>query len=313
MKKISIIIPAHNEQENVPLVYGELQKVFAKCPGEYVFDILFINDGSTDNTIIELEKLMKNHNDVDYIDFSRNFGKEVATTAGLNQCKGDACIMLDADLQHPIELIPEFLAKWEDGAEIVVGVRNKNKSVGFMKKIGSAIFYKVINRISEVKVVPNATDFRLLDRVVIDEFNRFTEKNRMTRALIDWLGFKKVYISFEANERVHGEASYSFWKLFKLALNSFVSLSLLPLQLAGNLGIAITLFSGVAGLYILLGKYFFKTTFASTFSDSENLAILLVFLVGIILMSIGLLALYIANIHGEVIGRPIYVVRKKKN
>ncbi|MDD5396661.1 MAG: glycosyltransferase family 2 protein [Candidatus Moranbacteria bacterium] len=312
MKKISIIIPAYNEEKNVDLIYVELQKVFATCPKEYEFEILFVNDGSSDNTLGEIERLAGKHPEVKYIDFSRNFGKEVATTAALNNCQGDACIMVDADLQHPVELIPEFIAKWENGADVVVGVRNKNKSVGVFKKIGSVIFYKIINRIAEVKIVPNATDFRLLDRAVIDEFNRFTETNRMTRALIDWLGFKRDYINFEANERIHGEASYSFWKLFKLALNSFVSLSLLPLKLAGNLGIAITLVSGIAGFYILLGKYFFHTHFASTFSDSENLAILIVFLVGIILTSIGLMALYIANIHGEVINRPIYVVRKKK-
>jgi dolichol-phosphate mannosyltransferase len=220
--------------------------------------------------------------------------------------------MIDADLQHPINLVPDFIGKWEDGAEVVIGIRNKNKSVGMMKRIGSSFFYKIINKISDVEVVPNATDYRLLDRVVIDQFNRFTETNRMTRALIDWLGFKRVYINFEANERIHGTASYSFWKLMKLAMNSFVSLSLLPLKLAGYLGILITSISGLAGFYILLGKYFLRTPFASTFSDSENLAILLVFFVGIILMSIGLLALYIANIHGEVINRPMYIVRKRK-
>ena len=147
---------------------------------------------------------------------------------------------------------------------------------------------------------------------MIDEFNRFTETNRMARALIDWLGFKRDYIYFDANKRSNGNASYSFWKLFKLAINSFISLSLLPLKFAGNLGFVITLVSGVAGLYILLGKYVFHTNFASTFSDAENLAILILFLVGIILISIGLMALYVANIHSEVINRPIYIIRKKK-
>ncbi|KKP89931.1 MAG: Glycosyl transferase family 2 [Candidatus Moranbacteria bacterium GW2011_GWC2_37_73] len=312
MKKISIIIPAYNEEKNIPLIYIELQEVFKKCSDKYVFNILFINDGSLDNTIGEMEKLAQVDQDVKFIDFSRNFGKEVATTAGLNNCDGDACIMLDGDLQHPVELIPEFIAKWENGAEVVVGIRNKNKSNGFFKKIGSNIFYKVINKIAEIEIIPNATDYRLLDRVVVDEFNRLTETNRMTRALVDWLGFRRAYINFNANERIHGNASYSFWKLFKLAMNSFVSLSLFPLQLAGNLGIVITLVSGLAGFYILLGKYFFRTPFASTFSDAENLAILLVFLVGIILISIGLMALYIANIHKEVINRPMYVMRKKK-
>ena len=143
------------------------------------------------------------------------------------------------------------------------------------------------------------------------EFNRFAEKNRMTRALIDWLGFRRDYIYFEANERLHGTASYSIWKLLGLALNSFVSLSLVPLKLAGYLGVFITLLSGASGFYILLGKYVFRTYFASTFSDAENLAILILFLVGIMLMSVGLLALYVANIHIEVIDRPMYVVRKK--
>jgi len=312
MKTISIVIPAYNEEKNISLMYNELQKVFKTLQGKYVFDVLFVNDGSTDKTLLEIEKLASLGSQVKYIDFSRNFGKEVATTAALNNCQGDACIMLDADLQHPVELIPEFINRWEQGFEVVVGIRNKNKSIGFIKKIGSKIFYKIINKIAEVKIVPNATDFRLLDRIVINEFNRFTETNRMSRALIDWLGFKRDYIYFDANERVNGNASYSFWKLFKLALNSFISLSLLPLKLAGNLGFAITLVSGIAGLYILLGKYFFHWHFASTFSDSENLAILILFLVGIMLISIGLMALYVANIHSEVINRPMYVIRKKK-
>lgn len=312
MKKISIIVPAHNEEKNINLIYSKIRDVFSACADKYEFEIIFINDGSNDGTLGEIEKIANSDQKVKYIDFSRNFGKEIATTAGLNNCQGDACIMIDADLQHPVDLIPEFIAEWEGGAEVVVGVRNKNKSDGLFKKIGSAFFYRIINKITEIEVVPNATDYRLLDRIVIDQFNRFTESNRMTRALIDWLGFRRTYINFEANERIHGEASYSFWKLFKLAMNSFISLSLLPLKLAGNLGIVITLISGLAGFYILLGKYFLHTPFASTFSDSENLAILLLFLVGIILMSIGLLALYIANIHGEVINRPMYVVREKR-
>ncbi|KKP97629.1 MAG: Glycosyl transferase [Candidatus Moranbacteria bacterium GW2011_GWE1_36_7] len=312
MKKISIIIPAHNEERNIPLIYDKLKEVSESFLGKYLFEIIFINDGSDDDTFVEIEKLARNDENLKYIDFSRNFGKETATSAGLNSCNGDACIMLDADLQHPVELIPNFIAKWEAGAEVVVGIRAQNKSDGFAKKIGSAIFYKIINKISEIEVVPNATDFRLLDRIVIDQFNKLTETNRMTRALIDWLGFRREYINFQANERIHGQASYDFWKLFKLAMNSFVSLSLFPLKLAGNLGLVIVFVSGISGLYILLGKYFFHTRFASTFSDSENLAILIVFLVGIILTSLGLIALYIANIHGEVINRPMYVVRKKK-
>lgn len=313
MKLISIIIPAYNEEKNIKPVYQALKKVFNSMEGAYSFEIVFVNDGSRDHSVKEMEKLSQEDDRVRYVDFSRNFGKEIATTAGIDACRGDACIMLDSDMQHPVDLIPEFLAKWEKGFEVVVGIRNKSKSDSLLKKIGSKYFYKIINRIADIEVVPNSTDFRLLDRIVIDEFKRFTETSRMTRALIDWLGFKRAYIYFDANERLHGTASYSFWKLLRLAINSFVSLSLFPLKLAGYLGITITLISGFAGLYILVGKYFLRTRFASTFSDSENLAIMIVFLVGIILMSMGLLALYVANIHGEVIKRPLYVVRKKRS
>lgn len=312
MKSISIIVPAYNEEKNIPLMYGELQKVFKILQDKYVFEIVFVNDGSTDKTIEEIEKLAESDQQVKFIDFSRNFGKEIATTAALNNCQSNAGIMIDADLQHPVELIPQFIKKWEEGYEVVIGVRKKNGGGGMLKKIGSKMFYKIINQISEVELVPNATDFRLIDKKVIEQFNLFTETNRMTRALIDWLGFKRSYIYFNANKRINGNARYGFWKLLELALNSFVSLSLLPLKLAAYLGMAITLVSGVAGFYILLGKYFLHTPFASTFSDSENLAILILFLVGIILISIGLMAFYIANIHREVINRPIYVIRKKR-
>ncbi len=307
---ISVIVPVYNEEKNVPLFYEKVVPVLDSLI--YDWELLLINDGSRDKSIFELEKLEKNDSRVRVIDFSRNFGKEVAMTAGINFCRGAACIILDADLQHPIEKIPEFIEHWEGGAEVVIGIRKKNKGEGLVKKIGSYLFYKLINQISEMKIVTRATDYRLLDRIVIDEFNLFTEKNRMTRALVDWLGFRREYIYFEANERIHGVPAYNFWKLLRLAFNSIISFSLLPLRLAGYLGAFITLFSGVAGFYILLGKYFFHTHFASTFSDSENLAILIVFLVGIILISIGLLALYIANIHIEVENRPLYIIRKMK-
>lgn len=311
MKKISIVIPAYNEEKNIHPVYKKITELFGASGMDYSYEIIFVNDGSTDDTINEIEKLTQEDERVKFIDFSRNFGKEIATSAGLNNCSGDACIMIDADLQHPIELIPEFIKKWEQGFEVVIGVRKKSKSDSVIKKIGSKIFYKLINQIVSIKVVPGSTDFRLLDKKVIDEFKRFTETERITRILIDWLGFKREYINFEANDRLNGTASYGFWKLVKLAINGFVSLSLFPLRLAGYLGIFITSVSGMAGLYILLGKYFFHWHFASTFSDAENLAIFIVFLVGIMLMSTGLIALYVANIHGEVIKRPMYVIRNK--
>lgn len=317
MKSILIIIPAHNEEKNIVPLYEKLGAALKMLEGRFEFKMLYVNDGSVDNTIGEIEKLAQKDARVKYIDFSRNFGKEIATTAGINACTQDACILLDADLQHPIEKIPEFVEKWEQGFEVVIGVRKESKSDSFLKKTGSFLFYKIMTGISEVDIIPGATDFRLIDKIVVQEFNRFSETNRMTRALIDWLGFKRTYVYFEANERLHGTASYSLWKLFKLAINGLISLSLVPLKIAGYLGIFISVTSGVLGFYNLLGKYIFYNKkhplfdFSRTFSDSENLAILIVFLVGILLVSIGLLAIYVASIHSEVIRRPLYVVRQK--
>ena len=276
------------------------------------YEIIFINDGSSDASQIELEKLAAADDHVRILEFSRNFGKEAALTAGLNHCRGQVAVMIDADRQHPAEKIPEFVAKWEAGAEVVVGVRNGNGKASFVKRCGSFLFYKIMAGISEVSLVPNSTDFRLLDRQVIDEFNKFAERHRMTRALISWLGFKRDYVYFEARPRQNGRASYSFKKLVSLAFNSFISLSLIPLKWAGYLGLLIIFTVGPFGLYILLGKYIWTWDYAVSFSGPAQLALLITFLVGIVLCSLGLVALYIAHIHEEVLGRPLYVIRKRR-
>jgi polyisoprenyl-phosphate glycosyltransferase len=306
-KSISIIIPVYNEEKNIPLIYDGLKRVLQRI--NYEHEIIYVNDGSQDNSNKELQKLSLVDHNVKVLEFSRNFGKEIATTAGINNCRGDACILIDADLQHPPELIYEFLAKWKQGAEIVIGVREKNSNEFLIKKIGAYFFYKIINLISATKIIPNATDFRLLDKRVIIEFNKFTEKSRITRGLIDWLGFKREYIYFNAPQRINGKTNYSFIKLCKLALNSFVSMSLFPLKFAGYLGILITIGAGLMGLFIFIEKYILNDPWRLNFSGPAILAIIILFLVGIILCCLGLIALYIANIHNEVTNRPIYIIR----
>ena len=278
----------------------------------YNYEIIFVDDGSSDNSVDEIKKLADTDENVFYFEFSRNFGKEIATSAGINNAKGDAVIMLDADLQHPPKLIPEFLKKWESGAEIVVGIRNKNKGEGLIKKFGSFLFYKIINLISATKIIPRSTDYRLLDKVVIREFNRFTERSRMTRGLIDWLGFRRDYIYFNAEQRINGNAGYSVFKLIKLALSGFISLSLFPLKFAGYLGIAIVLFSGPLGVFIFIEKYILNDPWGFSFSGPAILAVIILFLIGIVLACLGLIALYIGNIQNEVMNRPLYVLRSKK-
>lgn len=309
-KTISIIIPVYNEERNLPVIYRQLSNTVSALP--YDFEILFINDASTDHSQAVIDDLARQDERVRPVEFVRNFGKEVATTAGINLCHGDACLMIDADLQHPVELLPEFIHRWEQGAEVVVGVRRANKGVSFVKRVCSKLFYRTLNSIAHTKLTPSATDYRLLDREVIDAFNALTEKNRITRGLIDWLGYRRDYVHFTANERLAGEANYSFIKLVRLAMNSFVSLSLFPLRLAGYLGIIITLLAAVVGAIIFFTKYVFETQWGLSISGSAILAVIIVFLVGIVLMCLGLIALYIANIHSEVINRPLYILRKKR-
>ncbi|GAC1391953.1 MAG: glycosyltransferase family 2 protein [Candidatus Saccharimonadales bacterium] len=306
-KKLSIIIPVHNEEDNLPHLYRALNKICADLP--ILCDFFFVDDGSYDNSLVALHKLAKKDKRIHIIELSRNFGKEVAVTAGLHAATGDAAMIMDADMQHPINLIPEFVAKWLKGADIVIGVR-KSYGTTRAKKINSWLFYKLLNSMAEVKVKPNATDFRLLDRIVINEFNKFSERNRITRGLIDWLGFKREYVYFDAAKRLHGKANYGIIKLFRLAINSFVGLSLFPLRLAGYIGVIITIIASALGIFIFTEKYILHDPLKYHISGSAALADMNMLLIGVVLMSLGLVALYIANIHSEVINRPLYVVRK---
>lgn len=310
MKIISIIVPVYNEEKNIPIIYRKLSKVGEEIRKNYELEIIFINDGSTDYGQQIISGLTENDKRVKFVELSRNFGKEVALTAGIKHCRGMACIMIDADLQHPVKLIPDFLRKWEDGAETVIGIRKGKSGAGALKNTGSSIFYKIINKIASVNIVPGATDFRLLDRVVIDEFNKFTERNRISRGLMDWLGFKRDFIYFQPGEREYGKPGYSFFKLLRLAMNSFVSLSLFPLKIAGYLGLFITTLSGLIGVFIIIEDFILKDPMLLNFSGPAILAVFILFLVGMVLSCLGLIALYIAAIHSEVVNRPLYIVRK---
>lgn len=310
-KTISIVVPVFNEERNIRPLFEMLVRILVATP--YGREIVFVDDGSTDGSVAVLERIAEGDPSVRVVQLARNFGKEIATTAGVHHCTGDACILIDADLQHPVETIPEFLRRWEGGAEVVVGVREGSGGASWSRRLGSRAYYAIINAISDTGITPNATDFRLIDRVVIDEFNRFTEKTRMTRALIDWLGFRREYVPFTANPRRDGRPRYGTVKLVRLALSSFVSHSLFPLKIGGYLGVFITVASGLLGAFILVEKYLLGDPLGLHFSGPAILAVINLFLVGIVLSCLGIIALYIANIHGEVINRPLYAVRRRKD
>lgn len=308
-KLISIVIPVYNEEKNIPVVADEIRKVFASLPG-YEYEIIFANDGSRDNSFLAIHDLSEKDSRVKGIDFSRNFGKECATSAGCHYASGDAVITMDADLQHPPALIPELLAPWEEGAEVVYTVRKKNDGASWLKIMTSSLYYWLFNKVSSITTEPRSTDFRLLDRKVVDVFRKFPERERMFRGMIDWMGFKRAKVEFVSPKRLHGEAGYSYIKLFQLAMNSFTSFSLLPLKMAGYLGVIITTISGLLLAAMLITRWFFDPTL---FTPLAILAVSNMLLIGIVLISLGFIALYIARIHNEVINRPLYIVREKIN
>lgn len=307
---LTVIVPTFNEESNVQPLYDSLMPVLKSI--DLPYELIFVNDGSTDGTSQALWGIADRNNAVRVIEFSRNFGKEIALSAGINAATGDAAIMVDADLQFPVTLLPEFVAKWQAGAEVVIGVRRSYQHEPMQKKLASWFFYKLLNAVADVPITPHATDFRLIDRVVMDAFNRFSERNRMTRGLIDWLGFERAYITFDIGPRLSGPATYGFRKLLRLAMHSFVGLSLFPLRLAGYFGIFITAISSLLGIFILVEKIMLHDPWHLRISGTAQLSDINLILIGIVLMSLGLVALYIANIHEEVINRPLYVVRSRQ-
>jgi glycosyltransferase involved in cell wall biosynthesis len=293
----------YNEAPNLRPLYKELRAVLAHLK-EYRFEVIFVDDGSRDDSAAVAHQIEDFDDRVRVLELSRNFGKEPAMTAGLHAARGDAALIMDADLQMPPRLIGKFIQKWEAGAEVVIGVF-ANRKTSRIHKLGSKWFYRIMQAISQTEIVPHATDYRLIDRKVINEYNRLTEHDRITRGLIDWLGFRRTLIHFEQAPRLKGTPSYTFSKLVGLAVNSFTALSMVPLKLAGYVGVGILLLSIPLGTIMTIDRVMYHAPIRGT----AFLAVLLVFLVGIVLVSLGLISLYIAHIHTEATNRPLYVIR----
>ncbi|MGB4758472.1 MAG: glycosyltransferase family 2 protein [Candidatus Saccharimonadales bacterium] len=306
---ISLVIPVYNEEGNLRPLQAEIQRVTSKLP--FDFEIIFVDDGSKDTSVAILDELAEKFKNIRIIQFARNFGKEAAVTAGLHATKGDAAIIMDADMQMPPKLMGDFLKKWQAGAEVVVGVF-ASRDMAFVRRIGAKIFYKIMDAIghSKVKITPHATDYRLLDREVVDIFNSFTERNRITRGLIDWVGFDRDYVHFQQAPRLHGKPTYRFKDLIALAVNSFTSYSLVPLKLAGYLGIFILAVSIPLGIGLYLLRFAFGNPWDWNITATTFLAVLILGLVGIVLACLGLISLYIGNMQAESLGRPLYIARK---
>ena len=306
---LSVVVPVYNERAGIVQFHEALTAVLETLPLPY--EIIYCDDGSTDGTTTDLKELAAKHPEVRVLCLSRNFGKEIATTAGLHTATGDAILMLDADGQHPVTRIPDFVAKWQSGVKVVVG-RRTGRQASALKKIGSKLFYGAFRRLTGIKMDPDASDFRLIDRTVQTEFKQMTERNRITRGLIDWLGYKREYVSYHENSRMLGDSPYTFRKLLKLAVDSAISLSLSPLYLTAYIGAIVLPLSTLLGLGMVV-NYFLRDPLHLHATGGAYVMVLILFLVGILLVSQGIIGLYLSHIHTETQNRPLYVVDKAQS
>jgi len=309
-KIISIVIPAYNEEKNVENIYYDIRKFCKNLENKYTLEIIFINDGSLDETWEKIKKISKKDKDVKGISFSRNFGHQNALQAGLKDSRGSAVITIDCDLQHPVELILDLVKNWEDGFKVVNTTRKSTQKESLIKRLTSNIFYRLINIFSETKIEPGSADFRLLDREVVNELNKLTEKDIFYRGLVNWVGFKRTQISYSAKVRLNGKSSYSFKKMLSLARVGITSFSMLPMKIIVFVGIILFLF-GFLILSIML--YFRIFINPNLFSGSAILAAFIIFNNGLIIILIGIISIYQINMIKELKNRPNYIVEESVN
>ena len=306
MKKISIVIPAYNEEGNLIPVYQRIKSMFEKMQG-YSFEIIFVNDGSRDNTQSRLEEMALDFPEIKYIEFSRNFGHQPAVKAGMDYADGNAIISMDGDLQHPPELIPQMVQKWEQGYNIVYTIRSYPKEISYFKRKTSDLFYQFLSQISDVDLTNGGgSDFRLIDASVAQVMKNLKEDDLFLRGLTSWMGFKQTGIEFVAGERFSGQSSYDLKKMLKFAFTGITSFSVKPLYLATYLGF---IFSSLSLLYIPYVLYAFLTK--TEISGWASLIMTIVFFGGVQLIILGILGIYLGKIFKQVKGRPNYIIRSK--
>lgn len=306
-KKISIVVPVYNEASVLPRFHKELTAFCAK-KNINISEIIYCDDGSKDDTAEMIRDWNSRDKNVKLLQLSRNFGKEYALTAGIAAATGDAIITMDGDCQHPIELLPKFIQAWKTGDMVVVGVRTENADVTWLKRCFSRLYYMIFNSMSQHQLPTGSTDYCLIDSSVQRAFLQLHEPQRITRALIGWLGFKRTYIPFCAKPRAGGNVAYSTKKLISLASNGLVSMSPVPLFVFGIVGLFITVASFLLGSAVLVEQTLLGDPLGWKFTGTAQLSILVLFLVGIILISQGLLSLYVSHIHNQTKQRPLYVV-----
>lgn len=305
---LSIVLPSYNEEKNIRLVYGELLK-YVKADG-LDYELIFVNDGSYDDTWKQIKKLALTDKKVKGINFSRNFGHHAALEAGLAASIGDVIIMMDADLQHPPELIPKLIDKWREGFDVVNTVRLSTTNIGVVKKITSKAFYKILNEMSDLELRDGEADYRLVSRRALDSLNSLPETPKFYRGLINWIGYDVVYVPYTAQARMHGKSSYTMRKMVELARLGLTSFSMKPLKLIITIGLLLVIGAFLALAGMLIVKFGFN---AQYFSNNAVLVMFLVFITGILATFQGIVAVYLVDIFNAAKNRPSYIVREITN
>ena len=311
---MSVVVPCYNEEAVILRTHERLLRVVKKCVGTG-FELLYVNDGSTDRTEAILHELSEQDERVIVLSFTRNFGHQPAVTAGLEHALGDIVVVIDADLQDPPELIPDMLSKWRQGYEIVYGVRTKRKE-GFMRRLIYAVFYRAYRMVANIDVPLDSGDFALLDRRVVDVLNDLPEKNRFVRGLRAWAGFKQVGCAYERAARAAGKSKYTFATLVQLAFDGIFNFSTLPLTMIFLVGICTAAFSATAAAVYFLARIMGFTIFGRSPEDVPGFTTLILTLLlfsGVQLMSMGVIGEYLARIYQEAKRRPAYLIRQIQN
>ena len=305
-KILSVVAPAYNEGTGLDKFYSRLIDAVKEL--ELELEIIYVNDGSTDNT---LEVMLKQHGDdsrISIIDLSRNFGKEIALTAGLDHASGDAVVVIDTDLQDPPELIPELVEKWNEGFDVVNAKRSKRKGETSFKKVTSFLYYRFLYQLSDIKIPKDTGDFRLLSRDALDALLKLREKHRYMKGLFAWVGYSQAEITYERDERYAGETKWNFWGLLDLAFEGLTSFSVLPLRLASMLGF-ITALAGLIFAVIVIIK---KIMFGDPVAGYPSLVVLISVIGGIQLLALGIIGEYLGRVFNETKNRPLYIIKDIK-
>ena len=308
MKLITILIPAYNEEEVLQKLHHRLQKVLDQL-SSYQFEILFVNDGSSDQSLLLIKQLRERDERISYVNLSRNFGKETAMIAGLDYAVGDAVIIIDADLQDPPELIPEMIQLWEEGYDDVYAKRRSRQGESWLKKWTAKTYYKMLKTTTRITIQEDTGDFRLLDRRCVEALKKMRESQRFTKGMFSWIGYNKKEILFDRDPRAAGKTKWNYRKLINLAIEGFTSFTTFPLRFASFLGVTISLFAFIYMIVIIV-----KTImYGESVRGYPSLMAVILFLGGIQLVTLGIIGEYLGRIFNETKQRPLYFVDEYNN